>query len=426
MLQTDAVVIGAGFAGLSAALALRDAGLEVLVLEANNRVGGRVEAPANGLGERADTGGQFFCEDMPAITKLARSLGKTFVEPYTQGRTVARPPLPQGRSTEHLWRSVGALRERMNALDPADPSLREVTVANWVQGQAEDADTKASFLSLVNGLWCVDPQKLPLPFLISNDRRVTNEVTELQYFLRETMASVAEDLGERLGTALRLGEPVLAIERNGTGVSVQTKSEAIQARMAVVAVPPVRTRNIRFAPELPARLSGALAAWGSGAAAKVVLRYSQPFWRGKGLSGTVTSRQPPGLYACEASVDAQHPAIILFVAGPTLLHWRTEGEEGLRARAVKHLSDSLGAEAMQPLAVAVRDWTDDRWSGGAYGDVILDPNALDAEDVLREGWGPVQFASSELASSFPAYVEGAVVAGREAAARVLAACDGSQ
>ena len=314
----------------------------------------------------------------------------------------------------------------MNALDPADPTLREATVGTWVRGQAEDADTKAAFLSLVTGLWCVDPAGLPLPFLISNDRRVTNEVSELQYFLRESMASVAEDLGAGLGASLRLGEPVLAVECDGTGVSVRTQNATIQARMAVVAVPPVRTRDIRFAPGLPPRLSDALAAWGTGAAAKIVLRYAQPFWRKKGLSGTVTSRQPPGLYACEASVDAQAPAMVLFVTGPTLLGWRTEGEDGLRSRALAHLSEALGVEAMQPLDITVRDWTNDRWSGGAYADVILDPDRLDAEDVLREGWGPVQFASSELASSFPGYVEGAIVAGREAAARVLAACRQSQ
>jgi monoamine oxidase len=70
--------------------------------------------------------------------------------------------------------------------------------------------------------------------------------------------------------------------------------------------------------------------------------------------------------------------------------------------------------------MVVRDWTDDPWSGGAYSDLIMDLGAYDAETVLREGAGPVQFASSELSPSFPGYVEGALIAGRIAARKIVA------
>ena len=68
-----------------------------------------------------------------------------------------------------------------------------------------------------------------------------------------------------------------------------------------------------------------------------------------------------------------------------------------------------------------RDWTDDAWSGGAYSDLVMDLSAYDTEDVLRAGDGPIQFASSELSPSFPGYVEGAIIAGRLAASKLLAA-----
>ncbi|RVC41148.1 flavin monoamine oxidase family protein, partial [Mesorhizobium sp. M4A.F.Ca.ET.090.04.2.1] len=66
-----------------------------------------------------------------------------------------------------------------------------------------------------------------------------------------------------------------------------------------------------------------------------------------------------------------------------------------------------------------RDWTDDRWSGGAYGDLIVDATARDAERTILAGAPPVHFASSEVSPSFPAYVEGAIVAGRIAAGKIL-------
>ncbi|TIV34413.1 MAG: FAD-dependent oxidoreductase, partial [Mesorhizobium sp.] len=62
--RTDVVIVGAGFTGLCAALELNRAGIDFLVLEARDRVGGRVEAVRNGLGELIDSGGQFLCQDM--------------------------------------------------------------------------------------------------------------------------------------------------------------------------------------------------------------------------------------------------------------------------------------------------------------------------------------------------------------------------
>ena len=67
-----------------------------------------------------------------------------------------------------------------------------------------------------------------------------------------------------------------------------------------------------------------------------------------------------------------------------------------------------------------RNWIDDAWSGGAYSDLILDVRATDAEKVLLAGAPPVHFASSELSPSFPGYIEGAIVAGRIGARKVLA------
>ena len=96
------------------------------------------------------------------------------------------------------------------------------------------------------------------------------------------------------------------------------------------------------------------------------------------------------------------------------------GEEAAKAAIVGKIVDALGLEAAQPIDVTLRDWTEDRWSGGGYSDTIIDFAAKDAEDVLRRGLRRVAFASSELSPSFPGYIEGAIIAGRAAAERVLA------
>ena len=76
--------------------------------------------------------------------------------------------------------------------------------------------------------------------------------------------------------------------------------------------------------------------------------------------------------------------------------------------------------AAAPSDMLLLDWTHDPWSGGAYSDLIVDMAATDAEEVLREGLPRLAFACSELSPSFPGYIEGAIVAGRAAATRIMA------
>jgi len=79
---------------------------------------------------------------------------------------------------------------------------------------------------------------------------------------------------------------------------------------------------------------------------------------------------------------------------------------------------ALGEEAGRPSEIELRDWVDDAWTGGAYSDVIIDLHSADAEDILRQGLPNLQFASSELALSFPGYIEGAIAAGKQIAQKL--------
>lgn len=416
----DAVIVGAGFTGLSAAHELQRAGRSFLVLEARDRVGGRVEAHLNGLGEAIDTGGQFLCDDMPELMALVKAHGKTLVESYFTGRMIAQPAPYDSHDAGELYRRVTAIRDRMNEIDPDDPAIAGLSVAAWLEAQPDEADAKMGFQSSIEGLWCQPVENVPLWYLIGNDRRITNEVSELQYFLKQTMHSLAEDLARSLGPSLRLGCTATWIETDDAGVVVHAGGERLSARDVLVAVPPVMARQLAFRPPLPTETRHALDAWKSGTVVKLLLRYREPFWRGAGLSGSVFWLEPHGLYACDASHDDEHPALVVFVGGRLALDWMAEGEEGLKQKVLAKLVPALGPLAAEPLDILLRDWSNDRWSGGAYSDIVTDVSARDAEDVLRRPVGPVSFACSELSPSFPGYIEGAIIAGRIVARQVLA------
>ncbi|RVD54222.1 MAG: flavin monoamine oxidase family protein [Mesorhizobium sp.] len=417
--RTGVVIVGAGFTGLSAAIELKRAGVDFVLVEARDRVGGRVEAVRNGLGERIDSGGQFLCEDMPQLMELARAQDKTFVETYVEGDFITHPAMSAPRA-ERTYHASMAIRERMNRIEANDPAIEGLTVADWLEGQNDTADAKAAFRSMIEGLWCLALEKVPLWYLIDNDRRITNEVPELQYSLRETMQSVADDLARDFGGRVRLGEPVTRIEYGPPGVRVVSSNGVIEARAVLVAVPPATAAKLDFTPVLPAALDRALGAWESGAVIKILVRYPRPFWRERDLSGMVMWRDLPGLFACDASKDPDHAALVVFAGGPLALRWHELGEADLRAQVTMRLVEALGPEAADSLNFSRRDWTHDGWSGGAYSDLIIDVTARDAERTILAGAPPLHFASSELSPSFPGYVEGAIVAGRIAARRIIA------
>ncbi|MER8419755.1 flavin monoamine oxidase family protein [Mesorhizobium sp. M1329] len=416
--RADVVVVGAGFTGLSAALELKKAGVDFVLLEARDRVGGRVEAMPNRLGERIDSGGQFLCDDMPEVMALVRARGKTLVKTHFTGEFITQPRMSEAQAA----RTYGAamrIRERMNAVAPDDPAIAGLTMAAWLDRQNDPSEAKAAFHSLIEGLWCLAMERLPLWYVIDNDRRITNEVSELQYFVRQTMYSLADDLALDLGDRLRLSTPIKSIEHGPEGVRVVSAAGSIEARTVLVAVPPMMASKVEFVPLLPAALAGALGVWQSGAVIKMLARYPRAFWRDRGLSGMVMWRDPHGLFACDASNDDAHPALVVFIGGPLARRWHELGEAALRAKVTSKLEEALGAEAAGFSDLSYRDWTDDRWSGGGYSDLIVDATATDAERIIRAGASPIHFASSELSPSFPGYVEGAIVAGRVAALKII-------
>lgn len=417
--DADVIVAGAGFSGLSAADALVSAGLDVIVLEARDRVGGRVEAMAFADGVAIDTGGQFICDEMPNVMALTRRLDLPLVETPLEGNFLVQPQA--FAETGSSFAESGRIRARANRVDPRDPGIAGLTAGEWLARQNDPPGAKASYQAMVEGLWCRAIGEIPLWYLIDNDRRTISNGNELQYFAEGTIHAAAEALAVTLGQRLRLETPVVGVARRDGAVSVTTgKGDVLTARQVIIAVPPVMASRIVHEPDLPQPLAGALGVWQSGTVIKALVRYKRPFWRERGLSGMIMWRDTLGLFACDVS-SAQATALVIFAGGPLAAAWSAKGRAFIEAEIRRRLVEALGAEAADVAGLLIRDWVDDPWSGGGYSDVISDLQAYDAEDILRAGLPPVHFASSELASSFPAYIEGAIVAGREAAARVIAA-----
>lgn len=413
VVDVDVVIVGAGFAGLTVATHLREAGRSVVVLEARDRVGGKTESSPDHRGRKVDTGGQFANDDMTEVLALARAAAAQRVEAVHPGcaRTV-----PDGLDGDP-WAAAEVLLDELGATHLDD----DRDVMQWVAELGCPTTTREAVRSIVNGSTCADSRSIPLSYLAQLNERSRTTNTELQLWFATTMHALAEHLAAPLHNDLRVGCPARAVHVHPDCVEVVTLDRVWRAHHAVVAVPPTAYASLRFTPALPATVAAAAASFAAGTVLKFLLHYDRPFWLEEGCNGTAQFVEPPGVYFADASLPS-NAQLIGFVGGPTAADWSRHTQPQRRDAIVHHAALAFGPAAERPAAVIERLWAPDEWGGGGYSNVQTQ-HAPHAADTLALGVPRVTFASTELATRFPGYVEGAIDAGRTAAARVLTHLD---
>jgi monoamine oxidase len=430
----DVAVVGAGFAGLTAANEIRRAGLSVVVLEALDRVGGKTESQTDALGTLVDTGGQFVCDEMPLVRALASTAGMALIGHGHPGRPVTVPPdaadaweisetmfaeagrypaAPEGTSILAWARTVAAT---------AHNGVRVAATTTNDGGRPATETVVAAFKSLAEGVMCHDSTRLSMPALQQMQHRTPPIGAELQYSLAGTMHGLAQWLATPLATAVRVSCPVSRVVVDGDGATVHHAHGAVRARHVIVAIPPSAHAHVQFEPSLPREVVAAAASFVPGHVIKVMLRYDTAHWLAAGSNGTARFVQPYGLYFADASLPGA-PMLVAFVAGPLAATWHALDPTRRRAMVVHHAVAAFGGDAANPIAYLEREWPPDQWGAGGYCNVGLvdgqPGGSLHAVETLRDGMRRLTFAATELATTFPGYVEGAIAAGRAAAQQVL-------
>ena len=312
----------------------------------------------------------------------------------------------------------------MNAIEPDDPAIAGLTVAAWLDRQPDDADVKAAFRSMIEGLWCqpIGPHAAVVP-----DRQ---RPPHHQRGLASCSISWPRP-------CIRWPSDLAAISATGCGSATPVRTHRawpgrrprrspdgrrIEAGAVLVAVPPVDGVDAsRYRAGAAAAAGAALGAWqsGSGDQGAGALRHA-PSGATAGLSGMVMWRDPHGLFACDASATTVTRRWSSSSAG----RWRCDGdglgEAGLRDDGRRPgwppRSGPEAGDIHRPSRCATGPTTVERRR--LQRSRRRHRRATTPKHVLRAGAPPLQFASSELSPSFPGYIEGAIVAGRIAAAKV--------
>jgi monoamine oxidase len=445
---TDVVVIGAGLAGLRAAELLRDAGREVIVLEARDRVGGRTRTEA-WEGASIDLGGQWIGPGQHRVAALAARLGvETFptrVEgdrvldldgALTREKTDGRFPSLAQMAESLGKRYVDGIAAKVPALAPetAPDALRldGTALAQWRDRVLPVDSVRRLFDVSVKTVFGAEAHSLSVLYFLwylqtgggygahvdvrggAQERRF---VTGAQTLSRR--------LAEHLGDRVRLSSPVRAVVARDGVLSVRTDDAEFVAKRVICATPPTLAARIAWEPALPAARARALARMPMGATVKFVAMYDRPFWRAKGLSGEAVSGRGPVSYCVDNSSHDDGRAMILgFVVGDDAVRWTASSPSRREGDALAQFARWFGDEALRPIAVRSHDWAEDPWTGGCP---VCNPapGVLTAEGPrLRDPHGAVHFAGTETASAWTGYFEGALESGERAAEEVLGALRG--
>ena len=389
-------VVGAGLAGLAAAVELQRAGADVVVLEARDRVGGRVWSQELDNGAIVERGAEFLLPGNTAVRDLAESYGLGL---WDKGmRYGQREPRGADTSTAALAataQSVGRALRESNPEVSARSFLAELDIG---AGEREALIARVE-ISSANSANVVSARDLTSLAHIDDDPAPS---------IAGGNSRLALALAGELGAAVRLSSPVESISWTDDGVRVPA---AGGADACVVAVPASVLGAIHFEPALPGELAEALAGIRMGQAAKlfVPLRTAAP-------PSAVMS--VPERYWCWTATGPEATAqpVVSCFAGSARALERLDLESG-HQRWLDSLAALRPDLELDPARAVLSTWADDPWVRGAYS---TSP-AIALASVSERPVGPLAFAGEHLGGEFAALMEGAIRSGRQAARSLLAA-----
>ena len=445
--QLDVVVIGAGFAGLVAAQKIADAGRSVALLEARDRVGGRVLNHDIGNGKVVEVGGQWIGPGQDRINALAREMGVRTFPTYYTGKNVlvlgGKRSLYEGTIPKinplvllDFGRAQFAF-DRMAKQVPIDAPWNAKraqqwdaqTFDSWMQRNVHSKTGREFFRLFSEAVFAAEPSEFSLlnALFYTNSGKGFNKLTGTpggaqQDRLEGGSQLVALRLAERLGDIVRLSTPVRSIAWGDGRVTVRSDDAEFEAQRVIVAIAPTLAGRIVYDPPLPAFRDQLTQRIPNGSVIKCHAVYPTPFWRAYGLTGNATGDEGPVKLTYDNSPPDGSPGVLLgFLEGKHAREMGRATPEERRKAVIGCFVRYFGPEAAEPEEYFEKDWSEEEWTRGCYGAHFPTGVWTAFGPALRAPIGEIHWSGTETATEWSGYIDGAVQSGERAAAEALAA-----
>ena len=441
----DVLVVGAGLAGLLAARDLAAAGRSVLLLEARDRVGGRIVNEELGDGNVVEMGGQWAGPTQDRLLVLAKEMNVAVFPTYDSGKRVLHFNGKRGTYTGAIPRinplvlaDIGQAQARLEALAkkvpthapwtaPGAEKLDGQTFETWARRNTVTRSARTLLALGAEAVFAAEPGELSMLHVLfyshsggSFQRLIDTAGGAQQDRFVGGSALIAERLAEALGSMVRLEAPVSRIEVSGDNVTASTTAGQFQGRRVIVTAPPLLAGRIEYEPALPPRREQLTQRTPMGSVIKCQVVYDEPFWRRDGLSGQATGDGEGSRVVFDNSPPDGSPGVLLaFLEGDEARRLGREPLDVRRQAVLDSLARYFGPRAAKAERYLERDWQQEKWSGGCYG-TLFGPNVWTRYgQALRAPVGPIHWAGTETATVWAGYMEGAIRSGSEAAQAVL-------
>ncbi|MEB3980767.1 FAD-dependent oxidoreductase [Mycobacterium sp. 663a-19] len=449
-LNADVVVVGAGISGLTAARRLHEAGVNVLVLEAGDRVGGRTVNLDVADGVITEGGGQWIGPGQERISALIDELGLSTFDTYVTGHAIYQfrgrrrtytgnnPPLRLRAKLDYI--ELQARLERMAASVPgATPwaaakavTWDGTTFGHWLDRNALTDEARWLLTLAFTTILGEDPHNSSLLRVlhaiktcggVEHMMGITGGSQESRVTGGSQLVSLrmARDLGQRV----MLDTPVSEVAQSHDGVVVKSARAHLHCRRVIVAMAPADAERIRFRPDLPVRRATLQRKWHNGTAIKALAVYDGPFWRDQGLNGQAIADLPTTSFVVDNSPPDGSVGILLTFIGTagsgTELAWNDavlDNPEQRREAVLADFATLFGPKASRPQQFLEKDWVHEPWIEGCVS--ARAPGLLtQCTDAVSVPIGRVHWAGSETSTeSYEGYMDGAVRAGERVAKEV--------
>ncbi|MGB3763736.1 MAG: FAD-dependent oxidoreductase [Ornithinimicrobium sp.] len=448
--DADVVIIGAGLSGLIAAREVLAAGYEPVMLEANDRVGGRILTQDVG-GVPLELGAQWIGDTHHRMQSLATELGIEIFDQFDSGQTsyeltdeVLRENVFRERHAHELIGIERVLRllDEMAATVPVEaPWLApqadvwdRLTVGQWFDAQGLGPVARELLEICTVGILAVPTVEVSLLCLLQNLQvcGVTAELlaeseggAQTKRFVGGT-SLIPQRLAAALGERVILDAPALTVDYSADQVTVTCRGGLVATgRRLVVALSPTLAGRLMYDPPLPGVRDQMTQRVPQASAHKMFALYDEPFWRDEGLNGQLISSAGPARMSNDSCLpEGGGPGILLaFLEGESARvagRWSTaDRHDALRAELGRHFGPRGGV----PTQIVERGWAEEQWTRGCYNSNFGPCGLLHFADALSRPIGPITWAATETATAWAGYMEGAVQAGQRAARESLASLD---
>jgi monoamine oxidase len=456
--SVDVVVVGAGLAGLTAARQIMKARRSVTVLEARDRVGGRVLTHQLNGGNYTELGAMFTGPTQDRIQALAADVGVDTFPTYNTGNNVfwadgRRSEYPSDGPTGTAPPDPVVLPDIAAAVAQLDQMAEDFPVDSpWSSPNAEEWDRQTldtwlrehtsgsdEFMAVVSAatdaIFGCEARELSLlftVFYIAASGNEDNQGTFERNFntgggAQETRfvggaQRIALEVASQLGRRVVLNAPVRRIDYSSSGVTVVSDGLTVRGRRVIVAVPPTLAGRLDYNPPLPPLRDQLTQRMPEGTLMKFEAIYDTPFWRAQGLTGQAVSENGPVKVTFDASpADGSLGIMMGFIGGHDARVWEDKTADERRTAALDNLANYFGSAALNPREIVEFNWSTEVWNRGCPVAVLGPGTLIDFGTALRAPVGPIHWAGTETSTFWNGYMDGAVRSGERAASEALAA-----